>query len=189
MHDIEPHFRWLDYYSAAEDENSPFYNREYSEFEFTDTIYGYCIHPQWDYLGSETLYVKIIFADYDSKTAILEFIGEWNDALHNDIMHLKRNVIDDLLYMGINKYILIGESVFNYHGSDDSYYEEWFEEIEDGYIVALGFSNVVKQEWKEFNVDSYFYYGEETDLLNWRTYKPKDLLKLIDENLIKRIDF
>ena len=130
MHDVEPYFRWLDYYSAAKDKKSPFYGREYSEFEFTDNIYGYCIHPQWDYIGSETLYVKILFVEYDKQYAIIEFIGEWNDALHNDIMHLKRNVIDELLLYDINKYVLIGESVFNFHGSDDSYYEEWFEEIE-----------------------------------------------------------
>jgi len=43
-------------------------------------------------------------------------------------MHLKRNVIDVLVGERINKFILIGENVLNFHGSDDSYYEEWFED-------------------------------------------------------------
>jgi len=47
MQDIEPYYRWRDLYIADEDELSPFYGREYSEFEYTNTIYNYYIHPQW----------------------------------------------------------------------------------------------------------------------------------------------
>lgn len=150
MHDIEPYFQWRHLYTAEEDEKSPFFGREYSEFEFTDTIYGYYIHLQWDYIGSDTLYIKILFVDYTQKAAIIELIGEWNDAITNDIMHLKRNVIDDLVYSGIQRFVLIGENVYNFHGSDDAYYEEWFDDVEDGYIVGIGFSNVVKEEWNTY---------------------------------------
>ena len=186
MHNIEPYYRWLDLYSACEDERSPFYGREYSEFEFVDNIYGYCIHPQWDYIGSETLYIKILYTNYQSKAAIIELMGEWNDTLHNDIMHLKRNVIDTMLLEGINKFILIGENVFNFHGSDDEYYAEWFEEIEDGFMIALGFSDTIKNEWKEFNIDQFFYYSEQLDLNNWRTHKPHQLIEII-ENIFRRV--
>ena len=187
MHDVEPYYRWRDIYRAEADENSPFFARVYSEFEFIDSIYGYCIHPQWDYIGSETLYIKILFVDYESKSTIIEFIGEWNDTLHNDIMHLKRNVIDELIISGIENFILIGENVYNFHGSDDEYYAEWFDEIEDGFIVGIGFSEVVITEWKSYNIDSYIDFGGDLDLINWRIYNPKKLTVLISEKFSNRI--
>ncbi len=60
---------------------------------------------------------------------MLEFIGEWNDCLFNDIMLLKREVIDPLTAAGVSKFVLIGENVLNFHHSDDAYYEEWFDEV------------------------------------------------------------
>ena len=86
MQDIEPFFNWRELYIASEDERSPFYEREYSEFVYTNTIYNFYIHPQWDEFGSNTLYMKVLFADYEQHFAVIEFIGEWNDCLHNDIM-------------------------------------------------------------------------------------------------------
>jgi hypothetical protein len=56
-------------------------------------------------------------------------LGEWNDCLQNDVMFLKREVIDPMLQEGINRFVLVCENVLNFHGSDDSYYEEWFEDI------------------------------------------------------------
>lgn len=187
MHDVEPYYRWRDIYQAENDPLSPFYGKEYSEFEFSDNIYGYYIHPQWDYIGSETLYIKILFADYDSKSVILEFIGEWNDTLHNDIMHLKRNVIDELILSGIENFILIGDNVYNFHGSDDEYYSEWFDEIEDGYIVGIGFSNVVIEEWKNYNIDSFIDFGEAFEIDNWRIFNPKKLVQKISDIYNRRI--
>jgi hypothetical protein len=37
MHDIEPYYNWRYLYTAETDERSPFYGREYSEFEFSKT--------------------------------------------------------------------------------------------------------------------------------------------------------
>ena len=51
--------------------------------------------PLWDEFGSSTLYMKILMADYQEGYAIIELIGEWNDAIENDIMILKRDVIDN----------------------------------------------------------------------------------------------
>ena len=96
MHTIEPYYNWRHLYIASEDSESPFYGREYSEFEYVNTIYNFYIHPQWDDIGSETLYIKILFVDYEEKYAIIELIGEWNDAINNDIMLLKRDFIDEL---------------------------------------------------------------------------------------------
>ena len=44
-------------------------------------------------------------------------------------MQLKREVIDVLMAEGIQRYILNGENVLNFHFSDDWYCEEWFEEV------------------------------------------------------------
>ena len=65
MQDIEPYYQWRELYIASEDELSPFHGVVYSEFEFSNTVYNYFIHPQWDDFGSNTLYLKIIFVDYD----------------------------------------------------------------------------------------------------------------------------
>ena len=128
MHEIEPFYNWRHLYNAEEDENSPFYGVEHSEFEFSNTVYNYYIHPQWDDFGSRTLYMKLLFADYEQNYAIIELIGEWNDAIENDIMTLRRDVTDELYKQGITKFILIAENVLNFHSSDDLYYEEWREQ-------------------------------------------------------------
>ena len=108
MHDIQPYHRWLSLYDPAMDQITPFYGKEYNYDLYSENIYGYYIDPAWDNIGSETLYVKVLFADYDLGYTIIEFIGEWNDAINNDIMHLKRNLIETFLLNGINKFVLIG---------------------------------------------------------------------------------
>ena len=89
MHEIEPFYNWRHLYVSEEDPKSPFFGRDYSEFEFSQAVYNYYIHPQWDEFGSRTLYLKIIYADYELGYAVIEMIGEWNDAIENDIMTLK----------------------------------------------------------------------------------------------------
>ena len=110
MHEIEPFFNWRHIYIAEEDPQSPFFGRTYSEFEFSQTVYNYYIHPQWDDFGSRTLYIKIIYVDYELNFAIIEMIGEWNDAIENDIMEIKREIIDLLLKQKLTKFILITEN-------------------------------------------------------------------------------
>ena len=114
MHDIEPYYNWRHIYVSEEDERSPFFGRIYSEFEFTQAIYNYLIHPQWDEFGSRTLYLKVLLADYEEKYVIIELIGEWNDAIENDIMNLKREVADKFMAEGIFKFILIAENVLEF---------------------------------------------------------------------------
>jgi hypothetical protein len=185
MHTLEPFPNWLPYYDSAEDEKSPFHGKTYNYDLYTDTIYGYYIDPAWDAIGSETLYIKILFADYEQGYAIIEFIGEWNDTLHNDIMHLKRNIIDLLLHEGINKFILIGENIMNFHGSDDAYYEEWFDDVEEGWIAAVNFPDFIQDEFRKYHVDNYVNMGGTLQIEQWRTLLPATLFELVS-NLIQR---
>jgi len=188
MHDIEPYYNWRHLYIAAEDTQSPFYGREYSEFEFENTIYNYVLHPQWDSIGSETLYIKILYVDYQEQYCVIELIGEWNDAIGNDIMILKRDIIDSLNFNGINKFILIGENVLNFHASDDCYYEEWFEELEDGWIAFINFREHVLKEFENNNIDYYYVSGGELNNFNWRRFSPGQLFGNINKIISKRLN-
>lgn len=187
MHELEPYYNWRDYYIAADDERSPFYGEIYSEFEYDKKVYNYLLHPQWDEFGSNTLYLKIIYTCYDKGFSIIEFIGEWNDAIYNDIMLLKREVIDVLIQEGISKFLLVGENVLNYHGSDDSYYEEWYNDVEDGWIIALNFRDHVVSEFKSFGLDYYIHFGGDLDHFPWRTIKPQQLFHHMEKRINNRL--
>ncbi len=187
MQDIEPFYRWRDLYRAEDDRLSPFYNREYSEFEYSNRIYNYLIHPQWDEFGSPTLYIKILYADYRQGYAIIELIGEWNDAIHNDVMMFKREIAEVLMAEGVNRFILIGENVLNFHCSDDCYYEEWFQELEDGWIAAINFQQHVLDEFTQANIDFYLVFGGELNALNWRKLSPQQLFNSVTQTMQKRL--
>lgn len=188
MHTIEPYYNWLKFYNSAEDDRSPFYGKEYNHDVYSDTIYGYYIDPAWDAIGSETLYIKILFADYDHGFAVIEFLGEWNDAINNDIMHLKRNIIEGLIREGIDKFILIGENIMNFHGSDDSYYEEWFEEVESGWIAAVSFPDFVQDEMRKYRIDCYFNMGGTLQVEQWRTLQPQNFCDLVSKLIQRRLN-
>lgn len=190
MHLIEPHYNWRNYYIAEDDPNSPFYGREYSEFMFTERIYDHYIHPQWDNIGSTTLFLKILYCNYEDGFAIIEFIGEWNDCLYNDIMTLKRDIIDELIHLGINKFILIVENVLNFHSSDDCYYEEWFDDLEDdGWIALINPREHVLTEFIDTNIDQYFVLGGKLNVVNWRTYQPMQLCISINKSVQNRLTY
>jgi hypothetical protein len=187
MHQIEPYYSWLKYYNPAEDPQSPFFGKTYDFDKYSDTIYGYYIDPAWDYMGSETLYIKILFADYDEGFAIIEFLGEWNDTLNNDIMQLKREVIDVLVKEGVRKFILIGENIFNFHGSDDSYYEEWFEDVEEGWIAAICFPEFIQSEMKRYHIDHFINMGGTLEITAWRTLNPNNFCEVVDRLIQRRL--
>lgn len=191
MHDIEPYYKWRDYYTAEDDKHSPFFGKEYSEIHFTDKIYNYYIHPQWDNFGSSTLYIKILFVDYDDGFAIFEFIGEWNDCINNDIMFLKRDVVDCFTKKGINKFILLCDNVLNFHGSDDSYYEEWWDDIKDenGWVVLLNTYDHVSNEMKRTRLQYYVNFGLQFNEVQWHNKNPDILFLDIKERLEKGVKF
>ena len=186
MQDIEPFYNWRHFYTAEEDLQSPFYRRTYSEFEYSQTLYNYYIHPQWDAFGSRTLYMKILFVDYEQHYAIIELLGEWNDAIENDIMTMRREITDNLFKLGITKYIMIAENVLNFHSSDDSYYEEWQEQLEDehGWISIIDMPEQSKYDFKKARLTNYI---ELVELPQWRTLKPEFVFQLIDNEMTKRL--
>lgn len=186
MHNIEPFYNWRHLYTAEEDERSPFFGRVYSEFEYSQTVYNYYIHPQWDDFGSRTLYLKILYVDYAEGFTVIELLGEWNDAIENDIMTLKRDVIDEMFLEHITKFILIAENVLNFHSGDKDYYEEWFEEVTDegGWIVALNMPDQTQYDFKKKKLN---YYVELAEIPNWRVFKPQHLFDKIDADISKRI--
>lgn len=187
MHEIEPYYKWRDDYVASEDERSPFYETQYNEFEFDKQVYNYLLHPQWDSFGSNTLYLKVLYADYDLGFTIIELIGEWNDAIDNDIMLLKREILELMMDEGINHFILIGENVLNFHTSDDSYYEEWFQEVEDGWVAGINFREHVLEEFKQSNIDYYINFGGGLENINWRALKPVQLFQKVEDQMQKRL--
>ena len=123
MHSLQPHSAWRLRYIAADDPRSPFFldqgapvNGAYHQ------MYDFVIHPDWDDIGCETLFLKVLFVDYAEGCAVVELLGEWNDALHNDVMELKRRVVDPMLAEGIVRFVLVGDNLLNFHADDPDYY-------------------------------------------------------------------
>jgi hypothetical protein len=191
MHDIEPWYGWRDFYIAEEDKHSPFFQTIYNEFEFTNKIYNHYIHPQWDFFGSETLYIKILYADYKESVALIELIGEWNDCIENDAMFLKRNIIDLLIKKKIFHFVLFCDNVLNFHGDDDSYYEEWYEDIrdEDGWICLVNTMKHVESEMKKYRLHHYVNFGRNLQNWNWRTKAPDLIKEEVEHILFNRTKF
>ncbi len=181
MQDIEPYYNWRHLYCAEEDDRSPFYGRTYSEFEYENTVYNYYIHPQWDSIGSRTLYTKVLFADYDLNFAIIELIGEWNDPIENDVMQLRKALIDEMIDRGIQKFILIGENVFNYHSGDTDYYEDWLDNIlpYGGWVCCVNFSEVCTYEMQHAGLKNWLQFQT---IPNWRSFQPLDFFHGIDNH-------
>jgi hypothetical protein len=187
MHTLEPYYNWRNLYIASEDPQSPFFGYQNSEVHFTDKIYNFLIHPQWDNIDSETLFLKVLYADYSEGYVIIELMGEWNDLLNNDIMTLKRGVIELMIEEGITKYILICENLFNFHADveADDYYDEWQDELEDGWIAVLNLRDHVLAEMSKYGIDKYLVMGGKLNDVSWRTRHPKQLFEAID-NLVRR---
>ena len=186
MHDIEPYFQWRDAYVASEDPRSPLYGRDYDEFYFTNAIYNYYIHPQWDEFGSSTLYLKILYTDYDLRYAIIELIGEWNDCIYKDIMTLRREITDLMQNEGISKFILLVENVLNYHAAEDNaYYEEWLDEVrgENGWIAIVNPLQHVASEMFAFELHHYVHILTDAA---WRGRKPRALLKWAEAQIFSQ---
>jgi len=185
MHDIEPYYKWREYYIASEDSKSPFFGKQYSEFQYSNKVYNYFIHPQWDEFGSPTLYMKLLYTDYDAGLAMIELIGEWNDCIHNDVMFLKREVIDDLQRHDINKFIVFCDNVLNFHGDDDSYYEEWYEDTSDegGWITFVNVQDHVMKEMETCKLQFYVNIGPHLNDMNWRNKIPQFTITNVLESM------
>lgn len=186
MQNIEPFYNWRHLYTAEEDSRSPFYGIQYSEFEYSNTIYNYYIHPQWDYFGSKTMFIKLLFVDYEMGYAVIEMLGEWNDAIENDIMTLRRNITDPLQERGILKFIFISENVLNFHSSDDSYYEDWNETLSEmeGWVTLVNIPEQSKHDFKTTRLFKYLYF---VDFVEWRTLPPDIVFQTIENIIFKKL--
>jgi hypothetical protein len=187
MHAIEPFYKWRERYIASEDRKSPFYRRTYSEFEFTNKVYNFLIHPQWEDIESNTLCLKVLYADYEDSFGIIEFIGEWNDVIENDILTLRKEVFDRMMEKGIYKFVLIGENILNFHGDSDDYYEEWLEEIneESGWVACINFQDHVLDEMRQQRLHQYLHFGGAFNEINWRRFEPDMLFDYV-QSLVDR---
>jgi len=110
-------------------------------------------------------------------------------------MFLKREIVDHMRAEAeINQFILIGENVLNFHGDDDAYYEEWYEDIveEQGWICLLNLQAHVEQEMKATQLHFYLNFGDAFNELNWRLQKPVNLYKMINQMIhqgIKKLPY
>ncbi len=190
MHSIQPHSAWRSRYIASEDSRSPFFlNQGAPSNGIYHQMYDYVINPEWDDIGCETLFLKVLFVDYAEGCAIIELIGEWNDALHNDIMEVKRRVIDPMLLEGVQRFVLIGDNLLNLHAGSEEYYAEWAEEVEEegGWVVGLNFRQHVFDELAQARISRYLWSGERFRLSTWRVKDPLSLCQAVEIMVQKRL--
>ena len=181
MHELVPHSGWRKYYISSDDPHSPFYaDQGAPDNGYYHRMYDFVIHPEWDFIGCETLFVKLIYVDYSQGYAVVELLGEWNDAINNDIMEFKRSLIDSLLDQEINKFLLICDNLLNFHGYQDDYYEEWSQEVTDGWIVLLNVRDQIEQELINTRLSNHLWFGKRFILTSWRAQDPLALCQNID---------
>jgi hypothetical protein len=79
--------------------------------------------------------------------------------------------------------------VLNFHSSDDCYYEEWFDEVNDadGWIALLNFRDHVLEDFASANIDSYFVLGGKLNELRWRTLNPDQLFEQVSSHVTRRL--
>ena len=75
----------------------------------------------------------------------------------------------------------------NFHSSEDDYYQEWVDEVEDGWIVALNFRNHVADEFAAARIDYYLALGGQFNTLEWRSFSPQKLFAHIESLVMKRL--
>ena len=113
---------------------------------------------------------------------------DWKKIFSNTQLAYATMVAGLLEEQGIDKFILIGENVLNFHSSDDSYYEEWFAELEDGWIAMVNFREHVLDEFKYCKADYYLNFGGDLDTLSWRKHTPIQLFKKVEDLISKRLN-
>ena len=81
--------------------------------------------------------------------------------------------------------VLLCDNVLNFHGSDDSYYEEWWEDIreEGGWIAMLNTLEHVTKEMENVRLQYFVNVGNEFEDINWRKANPLQAYQEIDRML------
>ncbi|GAB4403656.1 MAG: hypothetical protein OHK0039_03050 [Bacteroidia bacterium] len=185
LRDIEPFYGWLALYSHEQDEQSPFHNVEHNLFYYDRSVNNIPAHPVWDHIGSESLLVKILYANYEEGYAIIELLGEWNDLYDNDFRLLAENCLTYLIDAGIGKFILICENVFHAYLDSDDYYQALQEELDEqeGWICLLRLREPVRAEFVQYGLSPYLYWSPMLDEITWRKLKPFQLFDLVEERI------
>jgi hypothetical protein len=185
MHEIEPFYGWLPYYTTEADDNSPFQSAAHDAFTLDKGVYEYLAHPLWEDFGSDGLLLKILYADYMRGYAIIELLGVWNDLLQNDFKLLAENCLTYLIDAGVQEFILIVENVLNIYVDADDYYEALQEELGEGWLCLLRPRAHVIDEIEQYDIGRYFFWSEELDALHWRKLKPWELHALVAAKMTK----
>ena len=185
MHEIEPFYGWLGFYSNEADPYSPYQDADHNAFDLDKGVYEYLAHPLWDAFGSDGMLLKILYADYETGYAIIELFGVWNDLIQNDYRLLSENFFTFMIDAGISKFVLIAENILNIYLDADDYYEALHEELEDGWTCLIRARAHVIAEIEEYEIGRYFFWSEELDALNWRKLKPWDLYGLVEAKMPK----
>jgi hypothetical protein len=89
---------------------------------------------------------------------------------------------------GIMYFILIGENVLTFHADTSDYYEEWVDNIGEGWIIGLNFRTHVIKDFIEADLDYYIALGGKFDDLSWRAMLPDQLFKKLDALITKRLE-
>lgn len=188
LRDIEPFYGWLGIYNHEIDERSPYHGIEHNQFYYDRSINTIPAHPLWDEIGSESLLIKILFADYEQGFAIIELFGEWNDLFENDFKLLAENCFTYLIDHGIQKFILVCENVFHIYLDTDDYYQALAEELEDGWICTLRLRDEIQEEIEQYGISGYFYWSPLLDELPWRRLKPYQIYQLVENRMGKVLE-
>jgi hypothetical protein len=176
--EIVPFGGWLHWYNPVADSHSPFQPPGEDE----RYIYTFRAHPAWDSIDSESLLLKILYADYSNGYAVIELLGEWNDLFENDFRLLVQNCLEVLEQAGITRFVLICENVFQAYFQDTEYYEAFQDVLmeNEGWIFLLRIRNDVLQELNRYGLDQYFYWSEELQYIAWRKLHPAKLFQLVN---------
>ncbi|MDG1720274.1 MAG: hypothetical protein P8I31_03370, partial [Bacteroidia bacterium] len=111
-------------------------------------------------------------------------IGEWNDAINNDIMLFKTELIDQLIDCGIQNFVVIMENVLNFHADGDDYYQEWIEEIH-GEIFLINALPHVLDELDRYHLYNQLSFGSRLNDIDWRKLKPDQIIELLETKFLE----
>ncbi|MEM6768619.1 MAG: hypothetical protein AAF824_03915 [Bacteroidota bacterium] len=185
LHYIEPFYGWLEIYNHEHDPHSPFHKVEHNLFYFDRSMCDIPAHPLWDTIGSESLLIKILYADYITGFAIIELFGEWNDLRDNDFKLLMENCLNVLLENRIQKFIFICENVFHIYLESDDYYQAMEDELEEGWMCVIRPRKEMLEELEAYHINQYFYWNPVLDELAWRKLKPIQLFQIVESRMQK----
>jgi hypothetical protein len=179
----EPFYGWLHLYNHEMDERSPFHGVEHNLFYFDRFVHDIPAHPLWDSIESESLLVKILYADYAEGYAIVELFGEWNDLFENDFRLLYENCLCFLTGEGVDKFIFICENVFYIYLQEDDYYQAFIDDISDGWACLLRARPHVIEEVEKYGMGRFFYWSPALSNVEWRKLKPDMLCEYVEEQM------